>query len=273
MKQQNIITGRCQAAILETNSNEALCVRIQQGDASAKMQLLNQNEGMIHTVAWRERRRYSYLALELEDLWAAGQMGLLRAANMFRIEAGNQFVTYAWIHVRQAVQREIIYGGTLIRIPVHLHDRMHKLSIYREPYTITDYDTLAKRVTKEEKAGHGLTEQEVRECLCRVEPLSMLRSLNETMTLDGVTERQEMIAAPDEPTPDEIAGKRVFLEQCLKQLSEREREVITMRYGLYGREAKTLVEVGEKLHVTKERVRQLERRAIQKLRVWSGVTR
>ena len=95
-QEQNIKT-------MSPDSNEALCIRIQQGDEQAKSQLLQQNEGMIHAVAWRERRRYAYLALELEDLWAAGQLGMLRAARLFRPETGNQFATYAWPHVRQAI--------------------------------------------------------------------------------------------------------------------------------------------------------------------------
>lgn len=78
-QEQNIKT-------MSPDSNEALCIRIQQGDEQAKSQLLQQNEGMIHAVAWRERRRYAYLALELEDLWAAGQLGMLRAARLFRPE-------------------------------------------------------------------------------------------------------------------------------------------------------------------------------------------
>lgn len=270
MDEQTYATEHRKTADINMDSNENLCVRIQQGDTRAKDLLLLQNEGMIHTVAWRERRRYAYLSLELEDLWAAGQIGLLRAAKMFRVETGNQFATYAWIHVRQAVQREIMNGGTTIRIPVHLHDRMHKLSIYREPFTMVNYQALAERVTEEEPEGHGLTEEEVREYLCKVEPLCNLRSLNETLTLDGETERQEMLSAPDEQTPDEIVSSRIFLEQCLAQLSVRERDVIAMRYGLDGYPELTLVQVGEHLQVTKERVRQLEQRAIKKMQAWSG---
>ena len=195
-QEQNIKT-------MSPDSNEALCIRIQQGDEQAKSQLLQQNEGMIHAVAWRERRRYAYLALELEDLWAAGQLGMLRAARLFRPETGNQFATYAWPHVRQAIQREIISGGTIIRIPVHLHDRMHKLSVYREPNGSVNYEALAECVTAEERTGHGMTASEVKEFLCRVEPMVSLRSLNEMLKLDGETERQEMLAEPNARTPDE----------------------------------------------------------------------
>ena len=117
---------RCQTVTDHPESNESLCVRVQQGDAQAKLQLLKQNEGMIHTIAWRERRRYAYLSLELEDLWAAGQMGLLRAARLYRPETGNRFATYAWSHIRQAVQREIICGGTIVRIPVLIYILLQK---------------------------------------------------------------------------------------------------------------------------------------------------
>lgn len=253
---------------MSPDSNEALCIRIQQGDEQAKSQLLQQNEGMIHAVAWRERRRYAYLALELEDLWAAGQLGMLRAARLFRPETGNQFATYAWPHVRQAIQREIISGGTIIRIPVHLHDRMHKLSVYREPNGSVNYEALAERVTAEERTGHGMTASEVKEFLCRVEPMVSLRSLNKMLKLDGETERQEMLAEPDARTPDEEVENHLFLEQCLEQLNPREREVIFMRYGLQNNESMTLLEVGQKLHITKERVRQLEQRAMEKMRDW-----
>ena len=71
-------------------------------------------------------------------------------------------------------------------------------------------------------------------------------------------------------TPEEEVGERLFLRQCLAQLTSREREVIVLRYGLCGQERMTLLEIGEKLHVTKERVRQLEQRAIEKMRTWSG---
>ncbi len=254
--------------VLEQESNEALCIRIQNGDKKARMQLLEQNEGMIHTVAWRERRRYAYLSLELEDLWAAGQIGLLRAAKLFQPKSGNHFVTYAWIHVRQAIQREIVYGGTIIRIPVHLHDRMHKLAVYREPYTAVNYQELANRVTQEEQEGRGITEREIKEYMCCVEPFAMLQSLNDTLLFGGETERQDMVAYPDIYTPEDLAIQNVLLEQCLCQLTEREKQVIKLRYGLDGSEACTLLEVGNKMGITKERVRQLEQRSLKKMRHW-----
>ena len=95
-----------------------------------------------------------------------------------------------------------------------------------------------------------------------------LRSLNEMLKLDGETERQEMLAEPDARTPDEEVENHLFLEQCLEQLNPREREVIFMRYGLQNNESMTLLEVGQKLHITKERVRQLEQRAMEKMRDW-----
>lgn len=254
--------------VQEKVTNEVLCQQIQQGSISAKEQILRQNEGMIHVIAWRERKRYSYLTVELEDLWAAGQMGLLRAAMLFRTESGNQFATYAWMHIRQAVQREIINGGTMIRIPVHLHDRMHKISVYREPFSQTDYHELAERIESEAYGDQALTEKEVRDYLCRVEPLCSMRSLNETVKIDGATERQELIADPNAQTPEEAVSQRILVEACLSHLTQRERDVIVLRYGLNGCSQHTLLEVGTKLQVTKERVRQLEQRAMKKMHSW-----
>ena len=187
----------------------------------------------------------------------------------YRPETGNRFATYVWSHIRQAVQREIICGGTIVRIPVHLHDRMHKLSVYREPGTAVSYDALSRRVAAEEKNGKTINETEIKEILCKVEPMVSLRSLNETMKLDGETERQEMVTDPEIPTPDEEVGDRLFLASCLEQLTPRERQVIAMRYGLENCERMTLMEIGGKLHITKERVRQLEQRAMEKMRAFS----
>lgn len=160
-------------------------------------------------------------------------------------------------------------GGTIVRIPVHLHDRMHKLSVYREPGTAVSYDALSRRVAAEEKNGKTINETEIKEILCKVEPMVSLRSLNETMKLDGETERQEMVTDPEIPTPDEEVGDRLFLASCLEQLTPRERQVIAMRYGLENCERMTLMEIGGKLHITKERVRQLEQRAMEKMRAFS----
>ncbi len=254
--------------VQEKITNEVLCQQIQQGNVLAKEQIFRQNEGMIHVIAWRERKRYAYLSVELEDLWSAGQMGLLRAAMLFRTECGNQFATYAWMHIRQAVQREIINGGTMIRIPVHLHDRMHKISIYREPFSQTDYHELAKRMESEEYGDQTLTEKEVRDYLCRIEPLCSLRSLNETVKQDGGAERQELIADPNIQTPEKAVSQRILVEACLAHLTQRERDVIVLRYGLKGCSEHTLLEVGKKLQITKERVRQLEQQAVEKMHSW-----
>ena len=156
-----------------------------------------------------------------------------------------------------------------MRIPVHLHDRMHKLSVYREPGTAVSYDALSRRVAAEEKNGKTINETEIKEILCKVEPMVSLRSLNETMKLDGETELQEMVTDPEIPTPDEEVGDRLFLASCLEQLTPRERQVIAMRYGLENCERMTLMEIGGKLHITKERVRQLEQRAMEKMRAFS----
>ncbi len=253
-------------------TNEELCVRIQHGDQKAKNLLLERNAGLIHAIAWRERRKYTYLMVELEDLWAAGQMGMLHAAELFQEESGNSFVTYAWSHVRQSIQREIVRGGTMIRIPVHLHERMHKISVYRESFSNVDYRGLAQRITKGEREGYGLTEREVRDCLSQTEPALSVRSLNDPLSQDGTLEREETICDSEIPTPDQIVEVRWMVSACLACLTPREREVIEMRYGLDGAPERTLLEIGTLLEISKERVRQLEQRAMQKMRTWVART-
>lgn len=247
-------------------SNELLCALIQQKHPGAREQLLQKNIGMIHTIAWRERKQYAYLSLELEDLWAAGQMGLLHAAERFSPSNGNTFLTYALMHVRQAIQRENMSAGTTAKIPVYLHDRLHKIIRYRDSFYNTDYHLLAKRVTAGELYGLGLTEKEVRVCLSRVEPMTAVRSLNEMVAQDSTMELEEVVCYADEVTSDELVTRRLMVSQCLECLDEREYQVIAMRYGLDGNPERTLVEIGEVLQVTKERVRQLEERALRKMR-------
>ncbi len=259
------------AAEIEQLSNEALCIEIQKGSQAAKAQILKKNIGMVRAIAQRERRRYAYLSVESEDLWAAGQMGLLRAAQLFSAANGNGFLTYAWMHVRQAVQREIINGGTMIHFPVYLHDRMHKISIYREPYSGVNYRYLEQRIAAGEAKGGGIPEPEIRECLRLMEPMLLLRSLNEPVSMDGETQRQDLLEDEKVESPEQLVLSRMLLDSCLKQLTPRERELIRLRFGLNGCQRHTLVEIGEKLYITKERARQLEIRALEKMRSWANL--
>ena len=108
-QEQNIKT-------MSPDSNEALCIRIQQGDEQAKSQLLQQNEGYDPCGCMAGTPAVCVSCTGTGRPLGSGQLGMLRAARLFRPETGNQFATYAWPHVRQAIKREIISGGTIIRI-------------------------------------------------------------------------------------------------------------------------------------------------------------
>ena len=103
--------------------------------------------------------------------------------------------------------------------------------------------------------------------------MSALRSLNEMVSLDGSTERQELLADQNVENPEEIASRRLLIETLMAQLDERERRIITMRYGLDGMPERTLEEVGKTFQVSKERARQLEQRAMRKLQCWGAKNR
>ena len=175
--------------------------------------------------------------------------------------------------MRQAVQREIMNNGMVVRIPVHLHDRLHRMMLYRDPFSGVDYQKLAAQMTEDSENGVTVTAAEVHECVCQVEPMSALRSLNEMVALDGSTERQELLADQNVENPEEIASRRLLIETLMAQLDERERRIITMRYGLDGMPERTLEEVGKTFQVSKERARQLEQRAMRKLQCWGAKNR
>ncbi len=252
----------------ETDTNEILCEKIRRGVYGAKEQLLRQNLGMIYEIIRRERKHYRYLSLETEDLVAAGQMGLLSAAASFDPTCGTQFITYAWIKVRHEIQREMINSGRMIRIPVHIQERLQKLSVCRGLDSRQSTEVITKQVNQSVCAygGKPLTQAQVEQCLRLAEPAAMVQSLNRPLKQDGVTQWQEMI--PDRNTSEfaEKIHQRIFLEQGMKTLTEKERTVLYLHYGLMGNPEKTLSQIGEVLHVSKERVRQIEGLALKKMR-------
>jgi RNA polymerase primary sigma factor len=227
--------------------------------AGARAQLINSNLRLVVSIA----RRYQGHGLSLLDLIQEGSLGLMRAVDKFDPSRGLKFSTYATYWIRQSVGRAIADHGRTVRLPVHLGERLSRLARARQSLT----QRLDRDPTPEEVASElGITPEQV----ARAEQAALTpASLDEAHTDDGTGALAEVIADPLEPTPLEQVAHGLLrddLSEAMSHLTQRERHILLLRYGLEGESALTLEQIGQRLNLTRERVRQLESEALKKLR-------
>lgn len=232
--------------------------RVGQGDR-ARAQLINSNLRLVVSIA----RRYQGHGLSLLDLIQEGSLGLMRAVDKFDPTRGLKFSTYATYWIRQSVGRAIADQGRTVRLPVHLGERLSRLARVRQQLT----QRLDRDPTPEEVATElGLTPEQV----TRAEQAALTpASLDEAHTDDGSGSLAEIIADPLQLSPLEEVSHGLLrddLSEALSHLTPRERNILELRYGLSGESALTLEQIGQRLSLTRERVRQLESEALRKLR-------
>lgn len=225
----------------------------------ARAQLINSNLRLVVSIA----RRYQGHGLSLLDLIQEGSLGLMRAVDKFDPGRGLKFSTYATYWIRQSVGRAIADHGRTVRLPVHLGERLSRLARVRQQLI----QRLDREPTPEEVASEaGLTPEQV----TRAEQAALTpASLDEAHTEDGTGTLAEVISDPLQPSPlDEVSHAllRDDLSEAMSHLTSRERNILCLRYGLYGETALTLEQIGQRLNLTRERVRQLESEALKKLR-------
>lgn len=246
-------------------TNETLVKLIQEGDLQAKQDLCIKNARLIYAVALKYYK-ISGNKLELDDLVQTGMLGMLRAAETFDFSVGTKFTTYATWWIRQAITRDIFDNGFSIRIPVHKMEQIFKvcrldvLFSYERDYQmrlflISDYS--------------GLPESTVEECLKLYHQYLRSASLDVPIGEDEDISLGEMIPSERDPLPEDIVSSMLLkrdLETVLETLTGKEQEVLRLRFGLDDGRARTLEEVGKYFNVTRERIRQIEAKAIRKLR-------
>jgi RNA polymerase primary sigma factor len=225
----------------------------------AKNTLILANLRLVASVA----RRYLGHGMPIEDLMQEGTIGLIRAVERFNYRKGYRFSTYAIWWIRRAISRSIADQARLIRLPVHVTDTLGRINKTRG----TLRERLGRMPTRAELAeALTMTEEKLTELLRgAIEPLSLETPIGE----EGESRLADLIPAPDAHNPMVEATKgalRDELMNALDELTEREKDVVMLRYGLDGDEPRTLEEVGRALSVTRERVRQIEASALGKLR-------
>ena len=245
-------------------SNEILCTLIQQGNLQATQDICVKNQRLVDKYAAAYSKKYRH-HLDFEDLEQVGFMGLIKAAQKFDIKLGYSFSTYAVWWIKQAISREIMDNGFAIRIPVHMMERINKIAAIENKFSDCTPEDRVRKIADE----MGMTENAVRECMILKTNILTYSSLNVPVGEEEDSELGDFIPSEDVLSVEDIVTSRELrrcLDEAMETLEDRERQVLRMRFGLDDGKPRTLEYVGQKFGVTRERIRQIEAKALRKMR-------
>lgn len=247
--------------LLNADQEKEIAQRIANGDEEAKDDLITANLRLVVAIA----KKYVGRGLHFLDLIQEGNLGLVKAVDKFDYTKGFKFSTYATWWIRQAITRAIADQARTIRIPVHMVETINKLTrVQRQLVQELGREPNSEEIA--ERMGNGITPEKVREIQkIALDPVSLETPIGEeddSHLGDFIEDKQAL-------SPDEYATKELLkdeINEVLGLLNERERKVLQLRFGLLDGRQRTLEEVGKEFNVTRERIRQIEAKALRKLK-------
>jgi len=247
------------STLLTFKQEQQLGKRVMAGDEQARQQMIESNLRLVISIG----KRYMHRGFPFSDIVEEGNLGLIKAVEKFNYKRGFRFSTYASWWIRQYIERAIINQGKLVRLPVHVVERLNRY--------LNRVEQLVQELGREPRPAEVAAKMKTSE----EEVLDLKQLVRTTCSLDSPlndrtdTFLRDVIEDPVGLSPDETADgvrRRTELMAWVKELPEKEQTVIVSRFGLDGGEAKTLEEIGRTMGLTRERVRQIEMAALVRLR-------